>query len=294
MMPSVSLIIPTTGERPSLVAALRSALAQDMPGLEIVLVDDARTAAWTSSPAFAPLLADPRVRVARSGRRAGCAAAKNVGLAAARGEWVCYLDDDNEYRAGKVRAQHALALATGSPVVLCGIEYRAAGRVRINQVETTRFSGDDLLLRALADTNVLFHRRETSCRWDEELGTADDACFFQSILALEKGEVIVPNVAEPLVIYHSHAGLRANREAISHYRGQRRLLVRWSRRYSPVARRIQVCRQMLSADKFESSHWCRLAEHAVMLLRVGGWREWRVVINAIGVKLPLVRRWMVS
>lgn len=294
MMPSVSLIIPTTGERPSVAAALRSALAQDMPGLEIVVVDDARTAAWTSSPALAPLLADPRVRVARSGRRAGCAAAKNVGLAMAQGEWVCYLDDDNEYRAAKVRAQHALALATGSPVVLCGIEYRAAGRVRVKQVEEARFGGDDLLLRALPDTNVLFHRRDISCRWDEELGTADDACFFQSILALAKGEVIVPNVTEPLVIYHSHTGPRANREAVSHYRGQRRLLVRWSNRYSRGARRIQLCRQVLSADKFEPGHWRRLVRHAVLLLGIGGWREWRAVINAISVKLPLIRRWMVS
>ena len=76
MTPEVSLIIPTTGERASLAVALRTALAQDFPRLEIIVVDDAPAGAtWTQVEPYATLLADPRVRVVSFGRRRGCAAA---------------------------------------------------------------------------------------------------------------------------------------------------------------------------------------------------------------------------
>src|SRR6478609_7693582 len=107
MTPEVSLIIPTTGERASLAIALRTALAQDFPRLEIIVVDDAPPGAnWTRVEPYASLLADPRVRVVPFGRRLGCAAAKNAGWNAATGTWLCYLDDDNEYRPAKGRAEH--------------------------------------------------------------------------------------------------------------------------------------------------------------------------------------------
>lgn len=293
-VPEVSLILPTQGVRPSLAASLRSALAQDFPSFEIVVVDDSvGEPAWTQRPELAAALAEPRVRLVALHQGRGCADAKNAGLDAARGRWVCYLDDDNEYHPDKISAQHAVAMATGSPVVLCGIEFRMAGRRRRRQVEATGFTGDGLLLAALPDTNVIFHIREGAPRWDESLGTADDACFFQALLALHR-LTTVPNVPRPLAIYHAHGGERANRGRERLYRGLRRLIVRWSQSYSAPARRILLLRALVSFCKFETGGWSRLAMRGWRLLRVGGIREWRAVANAAGVKLPLVRRWMVT
>src|SRR6186713_3635372 len=147
MTPEVSLIIPTTGERASLAVALRTALAQDFRQLEILVVDDALPGAtWTQVEPYVTLLADPRVRLVPFGRRVGCAAAKNAGWHAAAGTWLCYLDDDNEYRPAKIRAQHELAVRSGAPVVLCGIEFRAAGRRRTKQTQTAEFRDVDQLL----------------------------------------------------------------------------------------------------------------------------------------------------
>src|SRR6185369_137643 len=97
MEPAVCLIFTTIGERASVAGALRSALAQDFAALEIIVVDDAAAdSTWETGP-LAPLLADPRVRRVAWRRRAGPAAARNAGWRAPRGEWLCYLDDDNEY-----------------------------------------------------------------------------------------------------------------------------------------------------------------------------------------------------
>lgn len=294
MMPTVSVVLPTTGERASLAAALRSVLAQDFPGLEIIVVDDAPPGAtWTKVEPYPTLFADPRVRMVPFGRRIGCAAAKNAGWRAAKGTWLCYLDDDNEYRPGKIRAQHELVTRTGAPVVLCGIEYRAGGRRRCKQTEVAEFRGADRLLGALPDTNVLFHRRDVNVRWDEELGTADDACLFQAILQ-ESNLAAVPNVPEALVVYHAHQGPRANRDGVRHYRGLRRLAVRWAHCYPRQARRVLLCRLLLAVEKQEPGHWGRLVGRARALLREGGWREWRTIANAAGVKLPVVRRWLIT
>ncbi len=64
MDPAVSVILTTGGDRPSVAAALRSVLAQDFAGLEVVVVDDARPGStWREVEPTAALLRDPRVRV---------------------------------------------------------------------------------------------------------------------------------------------------------------------------------------------------------------------------------------
>lgn len=292
--PEVSLIFPTLGNRPSLVPALQSALAQDFADLEIVVVDDAMEGgAWRQQASVAPLLADPRVRIVPFHQGLGCAAAKNAGLRAARGTWISYLDDDNQYRAEKVGAQLALATSAGSPLVLCGMEIRINGRRRIRQTDTDGYAGDDLLLRALPDTNVLFHRRNEHVWWNESLGTVDDACFFHATIA-HYGLGRVPNVPRALAIYNAHGGARANRGFERFYRGQRCLITRWAGRFSSRARRVLLLRSLVSFSKYRRGGWSALAQNGRQLLRAGGWREWRLILNAAGVKVPGLRRWLVT
>jgi len=96
--PDISIIIPTR-DRPALLArAIASALAQDDAGtLEVIVVDDASTPPATVPPA-------PRVRLVRPAVDRGGAAARNSGLAAARGRWVTWLDDDDELVSGGLAA----------------------------------------------------------------------------------------------------------------------------------------------------------------------------------------------
>jgi len=292
--PEVSLILPTQGTRPSFARALRSALAQVFPSLEVIVIDDGPAGMdWRRQEETTRLLTDPRVRIIDLHQGRGCAAAKNVGLRAARGTWVCYLDDDNEYRPDKVRLQHALGLDSGSLLVLCGIEVHVAGRRRRRQVDCSFFEGDELLLRALPDTNTLFHRRKMEVAWDETIGTGDDACFFQAFLA-STGMRRVPNIGYPLVDYYAHSGPRMNCDHERVYRGARRLVVRWTGGYSVRARRICLLRALVASCKYRKGHWCRLIRVGITLLRTGGWREWRCVANAIGVKVPFTRRMMIT
>jgi glycosyltransferase involved in cell wall biosynthesis len=86
--PLFSVVIPTYGRAELLREAVGSVLAQTVDDLECLVVDDASPEPVATPP-------DPRVRVIRRERNGGSAAARNTGLATARGRYVAFLDDDD-------------------------------------------------------------------------------------------------------------------------------------------------------------------------------------------------------
>lgn len=90
--PRVSVVVPTRNRLHYLREALASALAQTMADLEVIVVDDESsdgTAEWLANHA------DPRLSTVRLERRLERSAARNAGLARARGRFVLFLDDDD-------------------------------------------------------------------------------------------------------------------------------------------------------------------------------------------------------
>jgi len=99
--PLVSVIIPTRNRAALLIEAMRSVLEQDYPAIELIVVDDG------SRDATREILAaekDQRLRVLHTSGAIGPAAARNYGLAAARGEFVTGLDDDDWMLPGRIAA----------------------------------------------------------------------------------------------------------------------------------------------------------------------------------------------
>lgn len=93
MEPVLSIIMPVYNVERYLAACLESALAQDIPGLEIICVNDGST---DSSPEILQQFAaqDSRIRVINK-ENAGYGAAMNDGLRAARGTYVGILESDD-------------------------------------------------------------------------------------------------------------------------------------------------------------------------------------------------------
>ncbi len=108
---SVSVVIATFNHARFLPAALDSALAQTLAGVEVIVVDDGST---DDTPAVLSRYAR-RVRVIRQANR-GLAAARNAGLAVARGTYVSFLDADDVVMPTKLAEQMAL-LEAAAPTV---------------------------------------------------------------------------------------------------------------------------------------------------------------------------------
>lgn len=104
--PLVTAVIPTRN-RPQLVThAVRSALGQAYQNMEVIVVVDGKDPA---TEAVLAQIRDSRLRVIVLEKNNGGANARNVGIAAAGGEWIAFLDDDDVWLAQKTEIQMAIA-----------------------------------------------------------------------------------------------------------------------------------------------------------------------------------------
>src|ERR1044071_8329951 len=100
-MAFVSVIIPTRDRAHLLFRTLQSVLAQSIENLEVMVVDDGSVDANGAVAAAA----DPRVRVIRNQEPTGVSVARNRGIAAARGVWIAFCDDDDLWAPNKLQQQ---------------------------------------------------------------------------------------------------------------------------------------------------------------------------------------------
>jgi|SRR5271166_3878854 len=116
-MPLVSVVIPTLNRPQLLSRALESVFAQTHEDIEIIVVVDG------PDPATAGVLhsiGDARLRVIENARSLTAAGARNVGGANASGEWIAFLDDDDEWLPQKLERQLAYAAGRG-PVLITSL-----------------------------------------------------------------------------------------------------------------------------------------------------------------------------
>ncbi len=95
-------MIPTRNRRALLARALASALRQRGTPVEVIVVDDGSDDGTAHDLAQLPAGA---VTVIANAAPAGVSRARNAGLAAARGRWVAFLDDDDVWAPDRLRAQ---------------------------------------------------------------------------------------------------------------------------------------------------------------------------------------------
>lgn len=114
--PRVSVVIANYNGAAFLAAALRSALGQSLHAIEVILVDDRST---DDSVAIARAIAanDGRLVVDVAERNGGPGAARNRGLALARGDWVSVLDSDDLMHHQRLERLLADGEASGADIV---------------------------------------------------------------------------------------------------------------------------------------------------------------------------------
>ena len=97
MPPAVSVIIPCFNTGAYLAEAVASAVGQDYPGVEVIVVDDGST---DDTPRVVESL---RGVVSVRQENQGVSAARNAGLVRSRGEYVVFLDADDRLLPGAIR-----------------------------------------------------------------------------------------------------------------------------------------------------------------------------------------------
>jgi glycosyltransferase involved in cell wall biosynthesis len=100
--PSVSVIIPTYNRAHLVLRAIQSVLSQTFADFELIVVDDGSVDNRREAVAR---FDDPRIQYIRLERNRGLGAARNVDTDAARGEYIAFLDSDDEWLESKLAEQ---------------------------------------------------------------------------------------------------------------------------------------------------------------------------------------------
>ena len=152
----VTTIVPTYRRPESLVAAVRSALAQDVTDHTVIVVDD--------GAGLPDLPDDPRLVAVSLRRNTGSVAiVRNVGLRLACSPFVAFLDDDNTWRPDHLRVALA-ALESGADVVYTAVRrLRPDGSTR--DVLSTPFDRATFRDDSYVDTNAIVARLDRAVRF---------------------------------------------------------------------------------------------------------------------------------
>ena len=103
--PLVTVIIPTYNRAYCIKRSIRSVLAQTYSNLELIIVDDAST---DNTEQVVGEIGDPRLKYICCPTNGGAAAARNLGLTIAKGEYIAFQDSDDEWLLEKLEKQVAI------------------------------------------------------------------------------------------------------------------------------------------------------------------------------------------
>lgn len=136
--PTVSVIIPALNAEAYIGQAVASALASQGVAVEVIVIDDGSDdGTWQVLEGF-----DARVRKVRQSR-GGPYRARNLGAQLARGEWLAFLDADDDWRPDKLARQLAAADDQTGLVYTDRLNFGDCARVKELQSDSvTLWDGD--------------------------------------------------------------------------------------------------------------------------------------------------------
>lgn len=118
--PLISVIVPVYNVKAYLLDCLESLARQNYPKLEIILVDDGSTdGSGVDCDEFAKK--DPRIRVVHQENR-GLSAARNRGIAEARGDYITFVDSDDMVAPDYVHYLFSLAAKYQAKMAICALK----------------------------------------------------------------------------------------------------------------------------------------------------------------------------
>jgi glycosyltransferase involved in cell wall biosynthesis len=282
---TVSVVVATYNYARWLPQAIRSVQAQTWRDWECVIVDDASSDA-TASVAAGLLRGDRRLRYLRNRRNLGEAAARNVGNAAACGEYIAVLDADDTWHPQKLEQQ--LAAMAGAPeAVLCftapTLPVERTERVAQYLENWARELGRSLLRENnVTHSSVLLPRRvlDEVGGYDERLPYAVDWDLWLRLLHRYGAERLI-YLNQPLVHYRIHDGNMSSNSARA-CRGMRAVVRKhlwqngWALRHPAAAWAVleaQLDREWRLLAHAGQRNQARLA--GLQWVALGPFRRWR-------------------
>ena len=200
----VSIVIPTHNREALIERAVRSAMQQTYPSIEILIVSDGSE---DGTDDIVNALKDEcdKIRYFSYHPGRGGNYARNMGIKNARGEWVAFLDDDDEWHPDKIEKQIKKASETGAGIICTAINSidDESGKVTVFVPDAPADSSIEILKRnCIGSTTTVMSRHNLldECgMFDEQLKAKQDFDLWIRLCQLSTVAV----VETPCVEYHN-------------------------------------------------------------------------------------------
>lgn len=245
---TVSVVIPAFNATATLRETVDSAVNQDLPPLEILIVDDA---SLDGTAELAEELAREHgtVRVLRNAANVGLSETRNVGIRAANGAWIALLDSDDVWVPSKLRKQMDFAFQNPS-LDLVGCFFWEQFDSRRGAVRREFYWPSACVVRATALKKLEFAKDWRSSEFPEFISRFDEAHTRAG-------------VSEPLMAY------RVTTTGIAHQSFMRERISWLAAREN--TRRRKKGMPSLAFDEVEGWY----ASSRTRRHRLSDWRRWR-------------------
>lgn len=240
----VSVVIPTRNRQDRLKKALKSAVDQTWPKIEIIVVDDGSS---DGTGSFLSRLAssDARVHVIKNDTARGGGWSRNQGVDVAKGAYIAFLDDDDIWFPEKVTEQVALLKANPeASAVSCNFIVQGSSLVQ-RTVKVVQPMDEQQILKSnhLGGASMCLTTKKTFVAvggFDPLLRSGQDWDLW--IKLYRAGNVLISD--QPLVQYLPHQGPRITTNLRAVYEGRRRIFFRYKMSMSESTRRYLLCELM--------------------------------------------------
>lgn len=302
--PLVSVVIPTHKRLKTLERAIESVVGQTYKNIELIVVDDNDADSAVRGDVerlIRRYSGSAQVCYVQHEKNKGGAAARNTGIRQAKGAYVAFLDDDDEFLPRKIEAQ--VARLTKAPKEVAAVYCKAAFSIGNEKyAETTKVMTGNLQERLLAGGPAILGGSTLLIRRDAllELGGFDERFDHHQdveILIRYFDTYLIDAVDEVLVTIHKDSGNGAD---------ARSLTAAKDRLYALSAERIDALgatarRRIVRKNSIEVANaWMREGDPGAairVLLRTEGitpgdfWRVFAVVpLKRVMRRIGVVRR----
>jgi len=232
-IPLVSVIIPTYGRSEMLQRAIKSVLNQTYTNIEIIVVDDNDANSKyrkETEESLEKYLNNNQIVYIKHAQNAGGCVARNTGIKSAKGDFIGFLDDDDEWLPEFV-VKHLEVLSNGADIVYCNYfsvdSDKKGDRVAILTDNKKGYVFDDLLKGWCPTTTSMFIVKkecfETSGYFDESLQSFQDYDKWLSIAKNHKFDYC----EEYLMVKYQHGFEQLARNPIKRQHALDTLTKKW-------------------------------------------------------------------
>jgi glycosyltransferase involved in cell wall biosynthesis len=222
MPPMISVVMPTRNRAEFILPAIKSVLMQSINDLELIIVDDC-SSDRTCEIVNSILVHDSRIKLIRNGTQQGGAGARNIGIMASFGNWIAFIDDDDEWMPNKLECQIDKLMKINTAVACsCSFEqYFPSGRIVTIRPKNNPTLNVLLNNSSLGGASMCLSSKKVICSingFDAKFKSGQDWDLW--VRLREQGDIVVSN--EILVHYTVHEGARISNNMDAQYQGSRR------------------------------------------------------------------------